>query len=65
MFTTVVTTDVTTVEVLVMVSVNVVTPVPIVLVSVRVGGFDVSSQLYACSKHWHCKAGFVDRPSYS
>lgn len=62
MFTTVVTTDVTTAEALVIVVVNVVIPVPIVLVIVRVGGFVVSSQLNTCSKHWHCKAGLVDRP---
>jgi hypothetical protein len=62
---TVLTTVVSTVVVPLIVSVMVVMPVPIVLVSVRVGGFDVVSQLYTCSRHWHCKAGFVERPVYS
>jgi hypothetical protein len=50
-FTTVVTTVVSTVEIPVIVSVKVVTPVPIVLVSNRVGGFDVLNQSYTCSRH--------------
>lgn len=45
--------------------VYVVTPVPMVRESVRVGGFVVESQLLTELKHWHCKAGSVDKPVYS
>lgn len=38
---------------------------PIVRESVRVGGFVVDSQLLTEIKHWHCKAGSVDKPVYS
>lgn len=44
--------------------VNVVTAVPRTVVSVRVGGAVVKSQLFTDAKHWHCKARSVDKLRY-
>jgi hypothetical protein len=42
--------------------VTVVSPVPISLVSVRVGALGSEIQLLRLERHWHCCAGFVERP---
>lgn len=46
------------------VEVIVVRPVPIYLVRVRVGALGSEIQLLRLLRHWHCKAEFVERPSY-